>query len=521
MTDPGSSARSLRRDVRTSVLLSVLLVLVLTVYAVYLAQFAGEFYLAVRGAWLLAADAALLTAGTVAALAVSVRSRRAGRRLGRWHRPSSRPVRAALAVLWAGALAAAAYGVYVVGRTLALGAMGSVPTAAIAVLALPFAGYAVVLLAWALTSFVRSRSERPRLPRGSLLVGAPVVAVFAAFGVLHVTGHPTWTPGVDHEELFAPGDLPGRAFRIPALTVAGDTVIAFAESRQEAMSDLLDIDIVERRSTDGGRTWSPTQVVVSDGSHTVHSPAPVYDPATSTTWLPYCVDYRRLWVVSSTDAGLTWSAPRDLSAELGVAAGTWCHNGPGNGIVLTSGRLLIPTTIGDPRSLSSDDQGATWRLGRPMVSGGEEPQVVQRVDGQVCATLRSPRGTGRTATCSADGGQTWAPAHADPHLLSAGTQASVMRLSGVGDGLRSRILFSGPGVPYRADMTLRLSEDDGATWPVSRTLWDGAAGYSDIAVLPDHTILVAFEAGRDDLRESVSLARVDLAWLTRGAETAP
>ena len=68
-------------------------------------------------------------------------------------------------------------------------------------------------------------------------------------------------------------------------------------------------------------------------------------------------------------------------------------------------------------------------------------------------------------------------------------------------------------------MTLRLSYDDGANWPVSRLMYQGAAGYSQIGVLSDHTILVLFETGRYDLRESLTLGRVDLGWLTQGADS--
>ena len=349
------------------------------------------------------------------------------------------------------------------------------------------------------------------------MVAGPIVLVLAGFLVLRATSDAQWTAGVDHEVLFAPGDQPTKAYRIPAMTVAGDTVLAFAESRQEAMSDLLDIDIVQRRSTDGGRTWSDIAVVAADGAHTVHSPTPVYDPKTQTVWLPYCIDYERLMMISSTDAGMTWSPPRELTDEVGLAPDTWCHNGPGNGIVLESGRLLVPTTLNEPRALFSDDHGATWQFGGPM-GEGEEPQVFQRIDGAVCANIRSPRGEPRTVTCSTDQGQTWPPAGPDPHLLSAGTQASIMRYSGMDDGQRSRVLFSSPGQPYRAEMTLRLSYDDARTWPVSRVLWSGASGYSQLAVLPDGTILLAFEAGEHDLRESITLARVDLDWLTGGEE---
>ena len=150
---------------------------------------------------------------------------------------------------------------------------------------------------------------------------------------------------------------------------------------------------------------------------------------------------------------------------------------------------------------------------------GEEPAVIATVDGAVCANLRNARGEPRLVTCSGDGGLTWPPATPDAQLQDAGTQAALMRYTGVGDGEQSRMLFSNPGAPYRGEMSLRMSYDESVTWPVARLLYEGAAGYSQIGVLTDHTILVLFETGRYDLRQSITLARVDLDWLTQGADT--
>jgi sialidase-1 len=287
---------------------------------------------------------------------------------------------------------------------------------------------------------------------------------------------PQRTAGAEAVPVFTPGDQPGQAYRIPSMIVLpGDTVLAFAESRQEAMSDLLNIDIVERRSLDGGRTWTPIQVVEDMGTQTVHSPTVVYDDATATVWLAFCTDYEQLYMTRSTDDGVTWAPARDLSTELGLAAGTYCHNGPGSGIQLADGRRVIPTNQGDPRALLSDDHGATWCLGGSM-GAGEEPLVWAAVDGTVCANLRNGAGQPRIVTCSTDEGVTWQLWRLDPNLVDAGTQAAIMRDAPSG----------------------------------------AAAGYSQIGVLSDGTILVLFETGRFDLRESITMARVDLDWLEGG-----
>ncbi len=494
--------------------------LLTAIYLVFVTSFGGEFLLVVKGALLLPLFVIAVVAGTVVSVVLAIRSHRRGVFLGDVSATSLSPrARTVWLILWSVALIAMAYPLLVLGRTLALGAMGAVPSAALVVLALPYVGYAAMFLVGGVLTLLRLVRRRPvRLMRGAVLIGAPFVLLFIGFGVIAALWSPQWTAGVQHTALFSPGDQPGRSYRIPALLVLpDDTVLAFAESRQEAMSDLLDIDIVLRRSVDGARTFGPIAVVADVGTQTVHSPSPVFDASTDTVWLAYCTDYSTLYVTTSADQGVTWSAARDLSQELTIPSGTWCHNGPGNGIVLPTGRLVIPTDQGDPRVLFSDDHGSTWQLGGSM-GAGEEPTVIATVDGGLCANLRNARGEPRLVTCSADGGLTWPPSAPDAHLVDAGTQASLMRFTGAVDGERSRMLFSNPGAPYRGEMTIRMSYDEGATWPVARLIYEGAAGYSQIGVLSDHTILVLFETGRYDLRQSITLARVDLDWLTQGAD---
>ena len=517
---PRTDSRRLQRDVWLAIMQVLLAVLLTAIYLVFVTSFGGEFLLVVKGALLLPVFVLAVVTGTVVSLVLAIRSRRRGEFLGDVSATSLSPrARTVWLIVWSVVLMAMAYPLLVLGRTLALGAMGAVPTAALVVLLLPYVGYASLFLVGGVLTLIRLLRRHPvRLMRGAVLIGMPFLLLFIGFGVIAAMWSPQWTTGVQSTPLFSPGDQPGRSYRIPAMLVLpGDTVLAFAESRQEAMSDLLDIDIVLRRSVDAARTWGPIEIVQDLGTQTVHSPSPVFDASTDTVWLAYCTDYSTLFLTSSPDRGTTWTAARNLSNEIGIPNGTWCHNGPGNGIVLPTGRLVIPTDQGDPRALFSDDHGVTWQLGGSMGSG-EEPAVIATVDGAVCANLRNARGEPRLVTCSGDGGLTWPPSAPDAHLVDAGTQASLMRFTGAVDGERSRMLFSNPGAPYRGEMTLRISYDEGATWPVGRLLYEGAAGYSQIGVLSDHTILVLFETGRYDLRQSITLARVDLDWLTQGAD---
>lgn len=520
-TSTGIPRSELRRDLGLSILQLVFAILFCAIYYIFLTSFAGEFLIVVKGLWVLPIFIFLLVTGALTSLILSSLSLK----VGKIHNPLSGKLNELTGtpgwlLAWSVLDLLIIVPILLVGKVLALGALGSVPNFLIGVLFLPFIGFAVMFLlgsAVSLIDYLRARSG-VRLMRGAVLLGLSFLFAFTAFGVISATWHPQWTAGVQHMELFTPGEEPGRAYRIPAMVVLpGDVLLAFAESRIDAMSNLLDINIVTKRSLDGGKTWSSIQVIEDDGSHTVHSPAPVFDRDTGKVWLPFCKDYQTLYITESSDNGQTWSTARNLSDELDLPQENWCHNGPGNGIQLSSGRLVIPTTQTQPRVLFSDDHGLTWKLGGP-IGNGSEPQIIERTDGAVCANLRNERAAYRIVACSLDGGNTWQQWSYATNLPDAGTQASIMRYSTVSDLGRNRILFSNPGAPYRGEFTIRLSYDEGATWPVKRLVYQGAAGYSQLAVLSDHTILALFETGRFDLRESITLIRVDLSWLTDGKD---
>jgi len=480
------------------------------IFYIFYTSFRGEFLIVARAMWILPLFLMLLTASALYTT-VSIISERARQ----YSASLSKRTSDAWNIGWAAWNIIVGVPIAWVGKILVMGALGSVPNALIVLLALPFAIVIALLAASGLRFLIqRLGGQRDaRLLPGTIAMGFSFLAAFGLFAIVAATWHPQWAEGVEHHVLFAPGDQPGRAYRIPAMIVLpGDTLLAFAESRVEAMSDLLDIDIVMRRSLDGGRTWSPIQIVRDDGKHTVHSPTPVYDSDAKIIWLPFCVDYKTLYIMNSADQGATWSEPRNLSIEIGLGE-VWCHMGPGNGIQMISGRLVIPGTLNDATVIYSDNHGKTWTRGG-TIAPAEEPQVFERADGALCANMRSGLNQFRIVSCSHDGGKTWEPWHYNTNLPDADTQGSIMRFTTQATDSRNRLLFSNPGMPYRGSLTIRMSYDEGETWPVSRLVYDGAAGYSQLAVLSDGTILVLFETGRFDLREAITLARVDLGWLT-------
>ena len=338
-------------------------------------------------------------------------------------------------------------------------------------------------------------------------------------------------PWFRETELFSAGAGGYHTYRIPALivTVRG-TALALCEGRMYSQFDHGKIDIVMRRSHDGGTTWSDMQVVHSDGEHTIGNPCIVQDRTTERIWLLFCKDNDTVHSISSDDDGATWSEARDITTDVKPDNWTWYATGPGHSIQLTSGRLVIPcdhsegTRHHSPFYFShviySDDHGETWQLGGSTSGSTDECQVVELTDGGLYMTVRSADRsfTTRLASWSEDGGESWSEPEPVQELIDPICEASVVRLTGGGDG-RDRVVFSNPASDKRERITVRMSYDECRTWAVSKTLYVGPSAYSDLAVLPDMTVGCLYERGSERLSESIRFAQFNLEWLTDGADS--
>jgi sialidase-1 len=328
-------------------------------------------------------------------------------------------------------------------------------------------------------------------------------------------------------DLFQGGAGGYHTYRIPAVVLSTkNTVLLFCEGRRKNGEDSGDIDLLLRRSTDGGKTWQPAKrVCEKDGKDvTFGNPCPVVERASGTIWLPFCRNNDRVFVTKSSDDGLTWDKPVEITKQVKKPGWGWYATGPGHGIQLQSGRLLIPCDDADrgnqrPRShvFYSDDRGQTWKLGGATELGVEECEAVELADKSLLLSMRQEEGkptTLRVQAASRDGGLTWSRPTYHKQVPCWPCQASVERYSLPLAGGKNRILYSAPAGPRR-DMTVRLTYDEGKTWPVAKLLYAGLAAYSDLVVLPDGTIGCFYE--RDGYRK-ITFAHFTLGWLTDGKD---
>jgi sialidase-1 len=350
-------------------------------------------------------------------------------------------------------------------------------------------------------------------------------------------------------DVFVAGEAGYHTFRIPSVIAnTRGQLLAFAEARKGGSADSGDIDIVVKRSRDGGRTWSALDVVGDNGSDSFSNPCPVVEPGTGRILLLTTRNIGtdkeadilagrskgspRVWLLRSEDHGDTWSAPVEITDSTKRANWTWYAVGPGIGIPTRAGRVVVPanhaiagTAVHRSHVIISDDFGKTWHIGGASVDGTNESQVVQLADGRLMLNMRNhppkPDGNFRMVATSDDVGETWTPAQPDRTLVEPPAQASILRLTDARNGGRNRLLFSNPASTKRERMTVRLSYDEGATWPVSQVLHEGPAAYSTLVVLPDSRIGVLYERGAKSAYERITFATFTLAWLTAGKDRLP
>ena len=395
--------------------------------------------------------------------------------------------------------------------------------------------------------------------------------LFSSFVILHSSF--AASPFIEKQDLFIVGDNPAyQLYHIPGIVVtAKGTVLAWCEARKRAagVSDWDDIRILLRRSTDEGKTWSPPQSIanvegpkaknpfalkmknVDPNDVTYNNPVLIADKD-GTVHMLFCLEYERCFYQRSTDDGLTWSKPTEITSAFAAFKKDYdwkvLATGPDHSIQLKNGRLVVPVWLSTgtggnahrpsvTATIFSDDQGKTWKAGDIAVPCTEEwinpneTVAIELNDGSVMLNVRSEsKAHRRLVTVSKDGATGWSTPKFDDALLEPICMGGIVRYDHAGQNL---ILFSNPhnlekekgqAEPGknrdRKNVSVKISRDEGKTWPVNKSIEPGASMYSDIAVTKSGTILCFYGRSGDGSGLAhfagghLTLARFNLEWLT-------
>ena len=310
-----------------------------------------------------------------------------------------------------------------------------------------------------------------------------------------------------------------EVYRIPSVVTANDgSVLVFAEHRHNSWLDKSYTDVVCKRSTDGGLHWSSATSItnaINGGNYAFMDPTPVVDKKTGkiyvffTRWLKGSNNAGAVnnvaYMSESSDNGVTWTTPVDISSQILAQGMTSSGFGPGHGIMIQegkyAGRMVLITRQYNGSSnvgyaIYSDDNGKTWTCGSSTTGG--EAQIAEAGLNRLYMNIR--RGAARYTSTSVDGGKTWSTAVEDGSLpvVDGGCQASVI---GVGDDM---VFYCGPssgpasnGHDNRYGLKLYRSAVSGVSWSRSQLLYEMASGYSDMTVLQDGSLAIIFEAGSE------------------------
>lgn len=313
-------------------------------------------------------------------------------------------------------------------------------------------------------------------------------------------------------DLFISGENNVNEYRIPSIIITNNgNLIAVCDARVDKPGDAPNnIDLVSKKSSDGGNTWTKSKVIAGFPDDDAACDASmVVDKQTGTIWMAY--DYAvsdpqgddgrilRIHIIKSDDEGETWSSPVDLS-YLTRGKDYWLQNGPGVGL-FTGGTIVFPmysVTRGGkgPQKtmlVYSSDHGKTWLLGNGVGEYNPEPQIVSLPGGRIMANMRRPRGQEyRQTAVTDDFGLTWSDVSNDLTLIESGCQGSLINYNFKNKNL---LIFSNPADrKERKNMVVRVSNNDGKTWQKEIPVYGGSAAYSCLVQLPNGNVGLLFEA---------------------------
>ncbi len=347
------------------------------------------------------------------------------------------------------------------------------------------------------------------------VLSAAIIA--PATSVAQQVHNETWANGVERSLVYCPGDFDSKFYRIPAIVTAKDgSLVTVADKRIEHNGDLpAKIDIVSRRSTDGGKTWSEYVTVAAHDEVGGCGDAALVVDEKSGDILAIFSHGMGLWqkepahisVARSTDNGKTWGKMVDINPQILTTDPngkqpikcTSAFATSGRATQLANGRIIFPLVVredGNPKfkvyAIYTDDAGKTWKVSKnPATTDGDESKVVQLADGTVIMSIRNRSGVLRKFSYSKDNGETWSEPVPIEGLPDPRCNGDIIRYNRDGKDL---LLQSLPGDPKgRNNVAIYVSEDGGKTWPIKKTVVNLPSAYSSMTILPDGSIGILTE----------------------------
>jgi len=354
-------------------------------------------------------------------------------------------------------------------------------------------------------------------------------------------------------------------YRIPGLITAGNGVlVAVYDVRYNNSKDLQEnIDIGMSRSINGGQNWEPMKIIMDMGEwggrpeklNGIGDPCILYDPATNTIWVAALwmsggSEKDALWwtskpgmkpeetgqfmLVKSTDNGLTWSEPINITSQIKNPDWQLLLQGPGRGITMTDGTLVFPAQFKTDTGIKSldggqftchstivysRDQGKTWKIGTGAKPNTTESQVVELADGSLMLNMRDDLNrteksdnNGRAVAVTADLGKTWKThKSSNSALQEPNCMASLISTKIEINGHMQQVLFfSNPNNKTdRNNMTIKSSLDGGLTWPKEfqvEICSEPGYGYSCMTLTDPKTIGIVYEGEKELYFQKIPVA---------------
>ncbi|XP_067232877.1 sialidase-3-like [Chanodichthys erythropterus] len=343
-------------------------------------------------------------------------------------------------------------------------------------------------------------------------------------------------------------------YRIPALIYISEdqTYLAFAEKRKTEKDTDAEVLVMRRGSWKGDKNeveWVSGHQVLTSAclpNHRSMNPCPIYERKSKTLFLLFtCVpngvsendqikgkkNRARLCYVTSKDTGKTWSCITDLKDVISEKEKNWATFavGPGHGVQMKSGRLIIPacayyfkskcnTPTSHVFAFYSDDKGNTWHVGEHMDGESNECQMAEILDDEGNSTLycnaRSTSGY-RVEALSRSGGKDFDKPLSAKELIETGGGCQGSVLSILSPDQSTWLIYSHPSdKEKRKDLRIYISKSqkDPMHWKIIQCISDGPSGYSDLAVCEDRKYIAClFECGQKREIETIAFKLFDIS----------